>query len=841
MAKLYSFFSNKRFLLPLFSILFSAYGSPVVAGAYYEDFNALSTLPEGWWVDGSASVYEVGTDRDYSNRDGNKYRSLYAVDANESAVVVTPRLGGTVSFYVRAYGNKRVASVQVFEYTKEGDTYTRGQLLTSKSWPSNNTDVSWGIITQECGANGKYLGILLSKACLDNFSAENLMEEDSQGGGVEDEQPVETKKALKITSFTLTSPYSVEADENNKYSAMFEATVLNCGNVGLAPEEVVVSLLNVSNGVLLTAHATDSLFADSVCVIPLSLTADAGDGGTITHYVREEITGTMAAYDNGVLVGRGVMVTAYKPTFSISEVGGYRVDNDENFDFGFTKTPVSKQFSVKNDGIAPLTVVMKMPEDFTVSNDSFVVAANSADTFAVTLAPVAGEYGQKTGVVVLRHTVGSFSFNVSGFTVNPELFFADFSEFPSAWEVGESWTLSGGAARQQSFTDEATRLVTQKLSVAEGETLSLQAKRNYAKTPAVLNVYYSPSKDEGSWTLAQSLGSSIPSSVYETLTVSDIPSGNYYLAFEGLGVTIDNVVGYREASDEPVLALLDDADRQLSAGDTISFGTTLKDTTVTYYICNAGTGMLKAALQTTDGYLVEPAMIELPAGERQQLSITLVAEPYGEKPGTLSVKGEGMDEFIISLSGLSRDSLIVFFDFQDQQLPMGWQTEGRWSVMREDFSSDNYEIENIDYSGTVASLTMRPMTVEEGDALIFDVRSYDNAGYQPALRVTYSADSLQWKEAADLTEQLSATFTTVHIDTIPAGTYYIRFEGVNVLIDNITGLHVADDVTLVPARLVYNVMDDTAKQAAFTLGGFRSSGLRSRVITVVNGKKIVKK
>lgn len=800
MRHFYTSLLGKRFLLlTIMALLVGAL--PVCADPVFEDFNKLSSLPDGWWVDGNASTYAVGTDRDYSGREGNAYRCLYTVDgsSNTSDVVVTQKYSGMVYFYVRTYSSKRASgSLTVYEYKKEDGNYVRGSEITSACRTWSNVTAQWELITIDCGTKGKYLGIMLSKACLDNFTAENLVTDESDGEepGEEDPVVIEVKKALTLVGFERTSDYEAVANEKNEFEASFLIKAKNASNVKLGADELSVSVTNIDGSVVYgtAVAAGDSLDIDSIAEIPLTLTVPAGTGGYVSFYAKENITNTFCLNNWGNKQTASLHVTAWYSEFSILGPDGYKLGTDEVVRFGTNNMTVSQTITIKNTGTAPLVVSeIALPEGFSASKNSFTVAANGQETVDIILTPIEGSYGAKQGEVTITYEGGTFTFTVTGTTVDPSAYFVNFEnkQLPDSWQAGTGWNVtsqSGNYYAQQSSTASVGNLITQRLTVGEGETMTIQAKRAYAYTAASLSVFYSATGQDDSWTEA---GTWNLTSAFEDYTVSGIPAGDYYLCFQGQYVAIDNILGFHPAGNAPQFAFFDESGKGVKSGTVYDFGMTTVDQTVNYLIKNTGTGVLSATLSVGKNFIVTPASVELLAGQGQTVTVTMPVQPFGEKADTLVVRCEGFDEFKLILSGKSRDPELLFVDFQDKKLPRGWQAEGKWSVSWESFGSDNYWAEHVDYTNTPSSLITEKVKIGPDDALRFDTKRYES--YEAKLSVSYSVDRKEWKEVQVMDSQLTSEMTTQTV-ALPISNEecYLRFEGCNVAIDNITGVHKAE-------------------------------------------------
>lgn len=800
MRKFYATQCNKRpLLLSLFVLLLST--TSVFADPYSEDFSSatgnytsLTAMPEGWDVIGSIS--EFAYDRD-------KYKSKpvgISITTNTENYLVSPKVSGAVSFYVRNYTKSYQASVSIYECVSVDGKLTIGDQIGSTKTLSRTSSgtPSWEQVSCKVSQPTR-LAILISKAVLDDFIAENLVEEGSgPSGDNNDPQPVtvDTIRALKVVDFARAEgfSYEVKADANNEVTIKLVATVQNTGNITLGGDEVGICLTDANGKELGTAYATDSLCADSLVTIPLEATFSAGETTSLQVYMKELMTNTYCVSNFGTSKYVFFSVTPYLPAFTIKGADGYKLSTDETIDFGYSNVTVQKSITIINEGTAPLTISsIIMPDGFTASETAFVVEADSQKVVQLTL-PVGTEgFGAKGGTVTITHSLGTFTFNVSGTTVDPTKYFVGFDDtqaIPDSWKPEAGWAISSQSGnyyvQQTSYTD-TTALVLQKMAVAEGDSLTFQAKRAYSYNAAYLTVSYSETGREGTWVEAL-LCENITSS-FQTYTLKGIPAGDYFLRFLGRYVAIDNVSGFIVADNMPALGFYDAAGKAVLADVVADFGTMLADSTICYTIKNTGTGILSATFKTNGQASVTPASIDLRAGESQEVKVTMPLMPFGAKTDTLVVAGEAFDTLTIALSGLSRDPEVLFVDFQDHQLPRGWLAEGKWSVYREDWSSENYWAEHIDYNNTVSSLTTAKVQVREGDVLSFDARRYDS--YEPTLRLSCSADRHTWKPMGDFTAQLLETMHTLTIDSLPAGDCYLRFEGANVMIDNITGIHTA--------------------------------------------------
>ncbi len=770
-------------------------GSTASAETIFEDFenltvvdadgNALANtwtagygLSNGWKVIGGTIQPGENTYANYALTketgkgwlDSDYYLCSTASSTNSAYVFIPKQLQGNITFYVKSSLSSRssgTSSVKVYEADAEGNV---SSTLLYEATPVKGGNWLPCTIAE---VQGKYIAINLVRCLLDDFTAEV-----GDGSSV----VVTENKAITVTAFQLTTECSytnpILANEENQFAADFDVTVKNSGNVELAAEDVKVQV-ETSDGVVFgTATATAPLAVDGEVVVPVTITADAGDLGTsniktFTFYAREKLGNIRFA------TSRYVYVTPYQAKFAINGPDGYALDADETVSFGTSQEAVTRTIIIKNDGTAPLAVSgIALPEGFTASETAFSVEAGGSKTVTLTMTPAA-PFGVKGGTATISHALGDFTFAVSGTTIDPTKFFVNFEDqqFPSSWTVGDKWGItsqSGNYYAYQSSNSEATAIVTQRLTVAEGEQMTLEAKRAYAYNAATLTVSYSA--DQENWTVA---GGYELTSAFETYTIGGIPAGDYYLKFEGQYVAIDNIAGFTEATDAPVLGVYMEG-TAMKDGDSFSFELVNADTSATFTVKNDGTGTLSADIAVDgEGFSVNPASVSLGAGESAQVVVSMAAQPWGIKTGTLTI-----GDMTIGLEGESRDPEMLFVDFEDGQWPAGWAPGKNWSVYQQ-------MAEHYDYNAEVSDLVTAKLRVEEGQSLQFDAKRSTET-YESAIIVSYSYDKEVWLEA-DASIELTADMATYSV-ALPEGDYYVMFSGCNVCIDNVTGVKLSKDI-----------------------------------------------
>ena len=546
-------------------ILLTFLAGTVTANAdpYFEGFEScqgnednLYALPSGW--DCIGNMRDFALSRRYYK--GSSPSLTYTSGGNTSDYLITPKVKGQVVFWYYGTNSRTKGTVSIYECKDVDGTLTVGNAI--------ETDV-----TSQCQTwtrmalnltTATRLAILMSRTAIDDFVAVELVEDgtDDPNPGT-DPDPVsqtDTVRALTVTAFARAMDYAVTADEQNQVTVKFLATVQNNSNVKLEAAEIGLSLLDASDNVLTTVYANEALDVDSLLSLPIEATLSAGEGGGMSFYVKETVTGTYATDQWGRRLSQYFYVTSYLPQFDIDDANGYRLMEGEIISFGMTNQPVSKEVTIKNGGTAPLLVTnVALPTGFSASESSFTVEAGTHKTISLTLDPQQGDYGMKDGEAVITHSLGTFAFAVRGATANPDFFLENFESktLPDSWRAGSHWSINSRSgnyyAQCNRYDGQNDSLITARLQVLEGETFSFQAMRSYASDAATLLVYVS---DDGrSWSLAGDYGIRI-TSAFETFTIEGLPAGDCYLKFVGNKVGIDNLYGYHKPGTVNAVAAL---------------------------------------------------------------------------------------------------------------------------------------------------------------------------------------------------------------------------------------------------------------------------------------------
>lgn len=538
----------------------------------------------------------------------NSYDTVYDL-------LVTPKLTGTASIYVK---NRTSSSgdIKFFTVTYENGKYKKGDEITIEKPTLSSSDWTKVDIPEQ---ENTYVGIWASNVIIDDFAA--------------DQADVELNKSLKITKSTFTGPQSGKVDcaENGKYTVSFTAIIQNTGDVTLTQgmENYSLSVINYkkADSALYTKPLVKTLEPGASDTVDVACEVAYTEFPSYTRFdVKENLTGTSA-------YGTWVTPVPFAPVLYLRDNDGRMDNGSKSYSWGMTNASAPKQFTLTNEGAAPLHVKsITVPDGFVTSIDKpFTLAAHQDTIFTVDMACTTA--GSFSGTVTIQaEDVDDFTFQVSGTVLDPNKFFANFEngELPSGsyqegdWSVAQRdyasaenvYLLSNG--RQNGDN----KFITPLLKVAEGEKMSVDVARtgyNTAGEGVYLNIYYST--DRKNWTLARKIEASELNDnrpVYsfwfsglKTFEIDNIPAGNYYIGFGAGYTSIDNIYGF-----EPVAVAHDWVvnDLKVPAKATVNNEYTASATLKNINKTDETAGSYTATLYVDSQAVATAPAVDIPAG-----------------------------------------------------------------------------------------------------------------------------------------------------------------------------------------------------------------------------------
>ncbi|MCI7786332.1 MAG: carboxypeptidase regulatory-like domain-containing protein [Prevotella sp.] len=467
----------------------------------------------------------------------------------DNDMIITPKITGASSFYVRSTSYSGYGSLDVYVMKEEG-----GKLV-----PDGEAILSLGEPTFDCysakkfdipAVEGKHLGIKGNLVQIGYFWAAQAS--------------VPEVKKVSLKDLPTVDEWA-NADAEGNYTIAFDVTVKNSGTLDITGEEenMSVSVVDGAGNVLQTLPIP-AMAAGEKKTLSFSYTlayAQYPDPTTIS--LRINLDGTLTP------------LGTYKPSSFAPKIRVTAKNMEDEFangsdvNFGKSRADVTRMFTIYNDGGSDLSVTdITLPAGYTVNHDftnPLVVENHSFSNFEVTM-PLADGVGVKEGTLVLNNEAGiDFSLNLKGEIVAETTAYAGFEDnkMPIGYSNEDNtWTVTtnkSGAygwyayndkyCAQINSTDGEKKFITPRLTFAEGETLEFEAAHAYyGAEDKGLNVYYSA--DGSEWTLAKTIAADELSLdkkwgyyKFTRFSVSEIPAGTWYVAIGSESLSLDNVCG----------------------------------------------------------------------------------------------------------------------------------------------------------------------------------------------------------------------------------------------------------------------------------------------------------
>ena len=489
----------------------------------------------------------------------------------------------------------------------------------------------------------------------------------------------------------------------------------------------------------------------------------------------------------------GIVYDANDPAITVTtdEEGNTSIASASNYDFGTQTTEATKDYYIWNTGTGTLAVTnIAVTGGYTVSPTSGNVAAGEKLHITVTQPAPATTDGFLNGTLTIVSTgLADFTVNLSGFSKDEAKVFVNFADgWPTGWNNGANWYTNNGGYSYQSSSSTPSALTSSKMVVAENASMTFLVKKYSSWYTPSLNVKYSTNGEE--WNTAKELTTEEITADWNKITIDNIPAGTYNLKFEGNNIYLTNLYGFAPLADDPVMEVYNDVDaKQTSGSYTLDFGMlTTQAGTKTFKIKNANTGTLSVTgIAVPDGYTVKDGEnaasypLAIAASETKSLTLELGVAAKGLKNGNVVISATDQEDFTITAKGYVANNE-NFIDFEGStDVPAALNVESGWAVRTDNENNELYYTANSDANFTTKKLTVSANT----DVMAFRARRYNN-GWTPYLTVSYSANGTDWTAAQSYNSQITSTnFTVCTLTGIEAGSYYFKFAGHDVCIDDL--------------------------------------------------------
>lgn len=457
----------------------------------------------------------------------------WGANGTATDLLVTPQITGTSSIWVKKSSSSG-AAVKFYKVTKSGTTYTKGDEI-SVTFDGELSTSSFVKVSLPA-VEGEYIGIYGSNVYLDDFEAASA--------------EVELVKALKVTNQSAVGNTDVYCNAERKYTVTIMATIQNIGDldINVGDENYSLSVIDKTTGnVLSTTPVNEALAVGGTAYVTVAAEVDYAtySGYNRAFQVKENITGT--TYERQTYF----YPKDYVPVIDVKDSKSYTVSSNTKQDFGYVNGTATKSFTIKNTGAAPMEITaIDVPAGYSINLKTFPVNVASQESVTLDVNFDASTPGAYLGDLTLKITsLDDFVLPLSGTMLDPKKYFLNFEDrkMPAGALYESAWTVTtktnGDNNYAQSGNVDPYKFITPLLNVSADETMTFEvAKRS---TSSKMTVYYSA--DRNTWTEAlQIVNSDLPSStgVFKQFTLTGVPVGEYYIAFEAGYCYLDNVYGF---------------------------------------------------------------------------------------------------------------------------------------------------------------------------------------------------------------------------------------------------------------------------------------------------------
>lgn len=460
-------------------------------------------------------------------------------------LLVTPAVKGTPSIMVKSNNSYRTPRVRFFRIVQNADgSLSRGEEI-SASVPTI-TDTAFVQVVLPHQDQAEMIGIRGEYVAMDNFSADTAC--------------ITLHPELTIANAAIEGDWQ-DADAQGNYTLTVKAKLVNTGELPLtaATEGYKLQLVNTTKNAVVSEQPLTATLAvgDSLSDVSVSATLPYASYSSKDNYALKECVS-----NTEVKAGKSNPI-AYEVRPRLANGEGEEVSD---INFGMSTEGDMRYLTLFNDGAAPLEITsVSVPNGFTTTLSApTTVAAHAGKGF--TIGRSEDVVGPSEGSLAIASADTTFALPLYGFiaeegkwmeTVETYAFPADMLALSSNsyWGTNPNYRGYEGYGNYvlncNSYSED--RLASPLLTIAEGEKLYLDAAR--ASSSSFLNIYYSP--DRQSWTLLRTLSAQAENNadllpadymgdsyhLYRMAhyTIDGLPAGNYYLAFGGAKVYVDNI------------------------------------------------------------------------------------------------------------------------------------------------------------------------------------------------------------------------------------------------------------------------------------------------------------
>lgn len=518
---------------------------------YYSDYYMKYEYQPTYGVDGSGCLFAENQEA------GSSSYSMYEIQD----YLITPKVKGNVSLMYKttSYSSANPGYIQVYEYDEE--TNQVGAKIKEMSSTSPASDFQVFTLTDTPLEDYKRLAIRIQRVRIDNFTADDA----------------------EITPEPGFSLISAEADRSNdpnptsgtiNYVQLPDGTVpitykvkiRNTGEVDLTQgmEKYSLSLYN-NKGVKVgesvpvefdLARGEESEEFSVTFIMPQAQISDIFNTYA-TFVLQDDFNG------EGKTFGQSMCVK-YESKFLFQENGSTSSYNlTANQSYGVATDNVTKDYMIKNTGVAPLEIIsITYPDGFssTVTESTFTVDGLETKVIPITLNTDGDQNGTLTIVYKLYGAENNTTYELgfSGSKIAEGTWYNDFNGAPSTLaapgsiaETNVTCTYQG--TYNSTYTDNyiysqygsSSKFYTPLLHAETGDSFSFDIKK-YSSSGDGLKVYVTKDRNELGEPVMNIAYADLPSS-WEKKSITFDEEGDYVIVFNIYGVQLDNLAGLQKA------------------------------------------------------------------------------------------------------------------------------------------------------------------------------------------------------------------------------------------------------------------------------------------------------
>lgn len=499
----------------------------------------------------------------------------------------------------------------------------------------------------------------------------------------------------------------------------------------------------------------------------------------IRGYQRYYLPKTTFTYEDAVIEGAALVV----------KDGASKITSPHSLNFGLAVAGTSKTFTLSNPGTVDVEgLSVTETGNFNATLSATSIAAGGEATLTITM-PSTSESSEIT-ISSTSEVIDDFVFNVSG-TVRDanKLYESGFTSLPEDWTTTGTWyyNATNGAYTTAWYLSSNTRLITPKLTIAEGEKFFVEAKGYSTSNTSYQHLQMQYSADGTQWTNFGEEPTIDPSN-WKIFEFTGAPAGQYYIAINGSQVDVRMFYGGQVPSLPKMV---------VTEPTSLDFGLFDKEATPaptkTFTISNTGKATLNgiSVSSANAAFTITNAPSSLEAGASQEVTITMATDAIGAQSSLITVSATDMENVSFTVTGVVMPEDATVVDFNDNQLPAGWgnNASNKWSFA-----------DGKAYCTSAAELTTPLLEVTDGDFIIIKATSYDDydSNY---LEITGSADGSTWtqfeaKKFVSRAQIPYGSYAALVVSDIPSTVKYLKFKGYYVRIDEIIGLKFSNDAPI---------------------------------------------